>query len=435
MCATTDPNGRSFLPVPPQSDFPLQNLPYGVFVPRPGNEARVGVAIGDWILDLSVLEERGLFSGPELSGQIVFARPTLNAFIELGPPAWREARARINRLLQHDEPTLREDAALRERALVEAGAAEMRLPCAIGDYTDFYASRQHAANVGRIFRGPDAALPPNYLHMPIGYHGRASSIVVSGTGIRRPQGQYRVAGRETPEFGPTRELDFELEVGLMIGCGNALGRPIPMSDAAGHIFGLVLVNDWSARDIQQWEYTPLGPFLGKNFGTTISPWVVPLAALEPFRCAGPPQDPEPLPYLRTSGPQSFDIRLQVELQTASLTAPQVISRTNLREAYWTPPQMLVHHTVGGCNLRPGDLLASGTISGDTPESSGSLLELTWRGQRPLKLRSGEQRGFLADGDTVILRGWCDGDGYRVGFGACRGTILPGGSQAGGIGRG
>ena len=424
MRSTTDPTLRSFLSVPPESPFPIQNLPYGVFRPEPGVRPRVGVAIGEWVLDLAVLEERGFFGGPELAGRRVFGQATLNAFMALGPAAWHEAREQISRLLRHDVAVLRDDAALRDQALVAMEAAEMLLPSAIGDYTDFYASREHAANVGRLFRGPDAALPPSFPHTPIGYHGRAGSVIVSGTDIRRPQGPSRGPSDGGPAFGPTRELDFELEVGWFIGRGNELGRPIPIQRAPNQVFGFVLVNDWSARDLQQWEYQPLGPFLGKNFATTISPWVVPTAALEPFRCEGPPHEAEPLPYLRAKGPQAYDLHLQVALQTPQMDTPQVITRTNLRHLYWSPVQLLAHHTVGGCNLRPGDLLATGTVSGPTPDSLGCLLDLTRRGENPLILPSGERRVFLEDGDTIILTGWCEGPDYRLGFGECRGRIQP-----------
>ena len=422
MNATTDPRLLSFLDVAPESDFPIQNLPYGVFRPTPAAPPRAGVAIGDWILDLAVLEARGLLYLPELAGGGVFAQSRLNEFAALGPPAWHAVRARVSHLLRDDVPTLRDDSELRDQALLSRATATLGLPFEIGDYTDFYASLTHAQNVGRIFRGPTAELPPQYRCLPIGYHGRASSIVASGTSIRRPRGQFRLSGETGPTFGPTRELDFELEVGLFVGRGNELGRPIATAAAAEHSFGFALVNDWSARDIQQWEYVPLGPFLGKNFATTISPWVVPAAALEPFRCDGPVQNPPPLEYLRTDGPQAFDIRLEVALQTARMKVPQVVCRTNLEALYWSFPQLLAHHTSNGCNLRPGDLLASGTVSGPSPGSFGSLLETTERGGRPLRLVSGEERAFLADGDTVVLHGTCEGPHYRLGFGECRGTI-------------
>jgi len=315
---------------------------------------------------------------------------------------------------------LRDNAGLRTSVLVPQSEATMHLPAEIGDYTDFYSSREHATNVGTMLRGADKALMPNWLHLPVAYHGRSSSLVVSGTDIRRPKGQFKPDNADAPLFGPSRSLDFELETGVIVGPGNAIGQPIPISQAEDHLVGMVLVNDWSARDIQAWEYVPLGPFLAKNFATSISPWVVPLEALEPFRTAGPKQDPEPLPYLRQSGSHTFDIRLEARL----LTEAHTITVTNFKYLYWSMAQQLAHHTVNGCNLRPGDLLASGTVSGPMPDSLGCLLELTWRGSRPLTLPSGEQRTFLQDGDRVTLTGWCQGAGYRVGFGEVTGKILP-----------
>jgi fumarylacetoacetase len=300
----------------------------------------------------------------------------------------------------------------------------MHLPVAVGDYTDFYSSKQHATNVGSIFRDKNNPLLPNWLHLPVAYHGRASSLVVSGTPIRRPYGQIKLPGEAAPRFGPSGELDFELEVGYFIGKGNALGEPIPIRDAHQHLFGFVLVNDWSARDVQRWEYVPLGPFLAKNFSTSISPWVVPFAALQPFRVPGPKQDPTPLPYLICTEDAAYDINLEVKLQTGAMTEACIVSRTNFKEMYWSTSQQLAHHTVTGCNLRTGDLLASGTLSGNEKGSYGSLLELTWAGQEPLQLPNGEQRSFLEDGDTVILTGYAQGDGYRIGLGEVRGTILP-----------
>jgi fumarylacetoacetase len=300
----------------------------------------------------------------------------------------------------------------------------MHLPVAVGDYTDFYSSKQHASNVGSIFRDKNNPLLPNWLHLPVAYHGRASSLVVSGTPIRRPRGQTKRPNETTPQFGPSLELDFELEIGYFIGQGNNLGEPISVTDVDRHLFGLVLVNDWSARDVQRWEYVPLGPFLAKNFGTSISPWVVPLAALQPFRSAGPKQDPVPLPYLRVDEAAAYDISLEVKLQTTTMAEAHTISRTNFKEMYWSISQQVAHHTVTGCNLRVGDLLASGTLSGNEKESYGSLLELAWAGKEPIELPTGERRSFLEDGDTVILTGYAQGDGYRIGLGEVRGTILP-----------
>jgi fumarylacetoacetase len=319
---------------------------------------------------------------------------------------------------------LRDDAALRGEALVPMAAVVMHLPAEIGDYTDFYSSREHATNVGTMFRGAENALMPNWLHLPVAYHGRASSVILSGVDVVRPSGQTTRGDETTPTFGPSRLMDFELEMGFFVGPGNALGEPIPVAKAAEHIFGMVLVNDWSARDIQKWEYQPLGPFLAKNLATSISPWVVTLDALEPFRRPGPVQEPEPLPYLRREGGWAYDIHLEVQLQTEQMDGPVTISRSNFRYLYWNICQQLVHHTITGCNMRPGDLLASGTISGPTADSYGSMLELTWRGERPIELPTGETRKFLGDNDLVAMTGWCQGEGYRVGFGEVTGQILP-----------
>jgi fumarylacetoacetase len=424
MNDTTDPNLRSFVPVAQDSHFPIQNLPYGVFQPRAGSDARIGVAIGDMILDLALVQKRGLLDVPALGGRCVFAQRSLNAFMALGREAWQQVRARISQLLRDDEPTLRDDAELRSEALIPIKQATLLLPAEIGDYTDFYSSREHATNVGTMLRGAENALNPNWLHLPVAYHGRASSVVVSGTNLHRPQGQRMQDGADVPVFGPSRAVDFELEMGFLIGPGNNLGEPIPADRAWEHIFGLVLVNDWSARDIQKWEYAPLGPFLAKNFGTSISPWVVTIDALEPFRTAGPVQDPPPLPYLRTPADSTFDIELQALLQTASLSPPHGLCKSNFRHLYWNMCQQVAHHTVTGCNLRTGDLLASGTISGPAPESRGCLLELTWGGKQPLTLPNGEIRRFLEDGDRVTMTGFCQGPGYRIGFGEVTGQLLP-----------
>jgi fumarylacetoacetase len=424
MDPTTDPALRSWANVPPDSHFPIQNLPFGVFRRRTGGPATVGVAIGEQVLDLSVLERHGLLDGPVLRHHRVLGGPTLNPFLALGPSAWREARAALSRLLQTDEPTLRDSPALRQHALVSQADVEMLLPVEVGDYTDFYSSRDHATNVGAMLRGPDNALMPNWLHLPVAYHGRASSVVVSGTDLYRPRGQTKPDDVGAPTFGPSRSLDFELELGFFVGPGNRLGEPIPVDQTEDHIFGLVLVNDWSARDVQKWEYVPLGPFLAKNFGTSISPWVVTLDALAPFRTSGPKQDPEPLPYLRSPGGRHFDLHLEVHLQSQRMERPHCICRSNAKYLYWDVRQQLAHHTSNGCLVRPGDLMASGTISGPTPDSYGSLLELAWKGTKPLPLPGGETRAFLQDGDRVTMTGWCQGPGYRVGFGEVTGRILP-----------
>jgi fumarylacetoacetase len=430
MNPTNDPSLRSWVPVPPGSDFPIQNLPYGVFRERGQAlyQPRIGVAIGDFVLDLSVLDAIGFFHATRLRN--VFHEQSLNAFLGCGRATWTDARAMIQQLLRAEEPRLRDDGALRERALIAASGVRMLLPVQIGDYTDFYSSRQHAINVGTMLRGPENALMPNWLHLPVAYHGRASSVVVSGTDLHRPLGQTKADDATDPTFGPSRNVDFELEMGFFVGPGNELGRPIPVAEAPEHVFGMVLVNDWSARDVQKWEYVPLGPFLAKSFGTSISPWVVTLDALEPFRVAGQAQDPVPLPYLRSTGDWTYDVHLEVYLQGAKMEAPQRISVSNARHLYWNTCQQLAHHTSNGCNLRPGDLLASGTISGPTPDSYGSLLELSWRGTKPLRFPGDEERRFLEDGDTVTIKGWCQGQGYRIGFGEVRGTVLPAVTQAG-----
>jgi fumarylacetoacetase len=419
---------RVFLNILPDVPFSLHALPYGVFRPSVGEPARVGVAVGEWALDLAALERAGIFNGPELRGRELFGRPSLNAFMALGRDAWEEARVGLQSRLGEAVNSSRPLSPLLAGALHPLKKIELLLPAAIGDYTDFYSSREHAGNVGQMFRGPADALPPNWLHLPIAYHGRASSVIVSGTDVIRPRGQMLRPGAHTPDFGPTVELDFELEVGFFTGPGNRPGEPIPIDSAADHIFGLVLVNDWSARDIQRWEYRPLGPFLSKNFATSISPWIVPLAALEPFRAPSPFQTPAPLPYLSSEGNWAFDIRLEARLQSRKMAErgrPHiVISTTNFKHLYWNMAQQLAHHTINGCNLRPGDLLASGTISGPTPDSYGSLLELTWGGSRPILLPTGEERRFLEDGDRLTIAGWCQGDGYRVGFGEVTARILP-----------
>ncbi|MDR5751503.1 MULTISPECIES: fumarylacetoacetase [unclassified Caballeronia] len=402
----------------PASDFPIQNLPFGVFSNAVNPAPRAGVAIGEWIVDLAALERAGL-----LPASGVFDKPRLNDFIALGRDAWRDVRIALSALLANGNATLRDDAALRQRALVPQSDATLHLPVEIPGYTDFYSSKEHATNVGSMFRDPKNALLPNWSEMPIGYNGRASSVIVSGTPVRRPNGQIKLPNDERPVFSACRKLDIELEMGFIVGAGNALGEPIACNEAESHIFGMVLLNDWSARDIQQWEYVPLGPFNAKGFATTISPWIVTLDALEPFRTATPAQDPQPLAYLRHEGDHAFDIELQVTLRPEGASKATTISRTNFRLMYWSMAQQLAHHTVAGCNTRVGDLMGSGTISGPTPDSCGSLLESTWNGQRPIALEEGGERAFIVDGDELTLTGWCQGDGYRIGFGQCAGQIL------------
>ena len=394
------------------SDFPIQNLPYGIFSTKENPSPRVGTRLGDIVIDLAMLDDHGMFG----NHYGFFADASLNRFMAAGREVWREIRQRLMRLAGE------EHASLTREALIPVNEVQMHLPVEIGDYTDFYASREHATNVGIMFRGKENALMPNWLHLPIGYHGRASSVVLSGTDVIRPRGQ--VKPKDAPlEFTASRQLDFELEMGFFVGKGNNLGEPISIASAQEHIFGMVLLNDWSARDIQAWEYQPLGPFLAKNFATSISPWVVTMDALEPFRVKGPEQDPAPLPYLGTNS-NGYDIRLEVSLQSARMDAPQIISRSNMKHLYWSIEQMLTHHTITGCNMRVGDMCGTGTISGPTEDSYGSLLELTWRGEKPIQLSSGEERKFLQDGDTLTMRGYCQGDGYRIGFGEVTGIILP-----------
>ena len=409
---------QSFIVVAENSDFPLQNLPYGVFQPQ-GEAARVGVAIGTEVLDLAALEVAGLLP---TGAQNVFGQTSLNAFIALGRPVWQQVRARLQQLLSADCAELRDNAALRAKAFYPQASVSMLLPIEVPGYTDFYSSKEHAYNVGCMFRDPKNALMQNWSELPVGYNGRASSVVVSGTDLVRPSGQIKLPNEERPVFSACRKLDFELETGFIVGKATALGEPIAIEEAENHIFGMVLLNDWSARDIQQWEYVPLGPFNSKTFGTSISPWVVTLEALEPFRCASPVQEPQPLPYLRENTANNYDIHLQVAI--AADGSETVISNTNFKYMYWSMMQQLTHHTIAGCNVRVGDLMGSGTISGPEKDSRGSLLELTWNTTEPLSLVNGEQRGFLEDGDTLIMRGHCQKDGLRIGFGEVRGTVLP-----------
>jgi fumarylacetoacetase len=403
---THDPSLRSWVESAndPVTDFPIQNLPYGTFRPRGEARARVGIAIGDQVLDCTAAIEVS-------SIQAVMAMT-------------RAERVRLRHLVSR---FLTERSPGAERFLTAMSAVELQLPCEIGDYTDFYASVHHATNVGRMFR-PDSPLFPNYKWMPIAYHGRASSLVVSGTPIRRPSGQIVENPAGPPVFAPSRRLDYEIELGAFLGPGNALGEPIPAAHAEEHVVGVCLLNDWSARDIQTWEYQPLGPFLAKNFGTSVSPWVVTLEALEPFRCPSPARsegDPETLPHLRIAGDGAFRITMEVWLRSTRMAQPMLVSRGDFSTMYWTLAQMVAHHASNGCPLRPGDLIGSGTVSGPEKQNRGCLLEMTWRGTEPLELPNGETRLFLEDGDEVILHGWCEAQGFRrIGLGECRGVIVP-----------
>ena len=416
----TTPNSAPSSPSRPISDFPIQNLPYGIFSAKDGLAPRVGVAIGDYVLDLWQLAQDCRFDVVEPG---VFAASQLNPFMALGPKVWSSTRARISELLRHDHPELRDNEKLRKRALVPMADVKLHLPFAVSGYTDFYSSKEHATNVGVMFRGKDNALQPNWLHMPIGYNGRASTVVVSGTPVRRPRGQLKPPTADVPSFGPCKRLDFELEMGVVVGQPSVMGEMLTEKQAEEMIFGFVILNDWSARDIQQWEYVPLGPFQAKAFGTSISPWVVTREALEPFRLHGPAQEPKPLPYLQQAQPNNYDMALEVGLRAAQMNEAANISRTNFKYMYWSSVQQLVHHASCGCAMNVGDLLGSGTISGPEKDQRGSLLEISWNGTEPVELAGGVKRTFLEDGDSLVMRGWCQGDGYRVGFGEVEGTIL------------
>lgn len=417
---SNDPKVKSWVNVPAGSDFPIQNLPFGIFQ-RGQTNPGAGVAIGDDVIALDYLHQHGYFEGLGLSPGI-FSRPVLNDFFALGRGKIRLVRDHLSRLLRHDNERLK-NSRDREKFLVRQNDVTMRMPVAVGNYTDFYSSEEHAFNVGSMFRDPKNALLPNWKYLPVAYHGRASSIVVSGTTIHRPNGQIKTPDKETPVFAPTRKLDFELELAFVT-CGeNQLGHPVSIEHAEDVIAGFVLFNDWSARDIQQWEYVPLGPFLGKNFASTVSPWVVTLDALEPFRVAGPPQEPDVLPYLEFQGKKNFDIILEVCIKPEG-SDETILCRSNSKYLYWNVSQQLAHHTVNGCNIRVGDMYASGTISGPSPGSFGSLLELSWNGEKSLNMPDGSTRTFLEDGDTVSMRGYAEKDGVRIGFGSCKGQILP-----------
>ncbi len=396
--------------------FPLNNLPYGVFS-TPETEARCGVAIGDMILDMAAVEADGLVN---LAEDDLFDLPFWNDLMELGPEVWDVLRTRLIEMLAEGST---DEAAVRPH-LIPLANAKLHMPFAVSEFTDFYAGRFHATNVGTMFRGAENALPPNWLHIPIGYNGRASTVVVSGTDIIRPNGQRKGPDFDMPVFGPCRRLDIELEMGAIVGTSTDMGQMISVAEADQMIFGYVLLNDWSARDIQAWEYQPLGPFQAKAFATSISPWIVTRAALEPFRTTGPARDVELLPYLHEPGPMLYDIDLAVQMCPAGAAAPTTICRTNYNEMYYSAAQQLAHHASSGCEMNSGDLLGSGTISGPNKENRGSLLELSWGGKEPLTLDTGEPRSFIEDGDTMALTGQAQGDGYRIGFGRCDGTILP-----------
>lgn len=416
-----DPNLTSWVGVSQDSHFPIQNLPFGIFETQylsPG----AGIAIGEMIIDLTYLNNNGFFDDLGLPKGI-FNQPTLNDFFRLGKKRVREVRGRVSQLLRHDNPELRDKKIAVEMALIDQAEANMLMPVYVQNYTDFYSSIEHATNVGKMFRDPENALLPNWRHIPVGYHGRASSIMVSGTPIHRPKGQTKAPDQESPVFGPTKRLDFELEMAFITVGDTILGESIVIEDAEDHIVGMVLFNDWSARDVQVWEYVPLGPFLAKNFASAISPWVVTLDALEPFRTEGPKQEPDVLPYLQFEGKRNFDIHLQAMIKPDGGDM-EVVSNTNFKYMYWNMAQQLAHHSVNGCNIETGDMYASGTISGPNAGSFGSMLELAWKGTRPIKLSNGEERKFIHDLDTVVLSGYAQGNAFKIGFGEVSNQVLP-----------
>lgn len=410
----------TWVEVPENSDFSIYNLPYGIFSYN-DKKPRVGVAIGDYVIDMASLYKRGYLDVLFLNENI-FKSPTLNRFIGLGKPYWTQTRKRLLELLDRNNMTLqlkKDDVAA---ILIPMTKVQMHLPLHIGNYTDFYSSQEHATNVGRMFRPNGEPLLPNWKHLPVAYHGRASSICISGTDFHRPQGQLMPDGATVPILGPSQQLDFEVEMAFVVGRENEFGHPISAPDAEKYIFGILLFNDWSARDIQKWEYVPLGPFLSKNFASTISPWIVTLDALEPFRCTSPIQDVPILPYLHVEGKKSFDIQIETYIKPQE-SEPSLVSLTNHKYLYWNISQQLAHHTINGCNMQIGDLCASGTISGKEPNTFGSMLELTCRGERPITLSDGSIRTFILDGDKVIMHAFAQKDQIRVGFGRCESTVL------------
>ncbi|MBP7699532.1 MAG: fumarylacetoacetase [Saprospiraceae bacterium] len=408
----------SWISVANDSDFPIQNIPFGIIQKSNGITVAASI-IGDYVIDLHALHRLGYFKNIAVPIDTL-QQLTLNNFISLGKPITTAVRKRIMAILDADETTWcgKKD---EKHFLIPVNKVKNLLPVHIGDYTDFYSSKEHATNVGMMFRDPKNALLPNWLHLPVGYHGRASSIVVSGTSIRRPSGQYLPQGESIPVFGKSRLLDFELETAFVIGKNTNMGDSINTADAEDYIFGMTLFNDWSARDIQAWEYVPLGPFLGKNFASTMSPWIVTMESLQPFRVNAPKQQPKPLPYLQYGGKKNYDIHLTVSIQPKNADE-QIVCTSNFKYLYWNMAQQLAHHTINGCNMRVGDVCASGTISGKEPSSFGSMLELTWRGAKPIKMSDGSERKFINDGDTVALRGWCEGKNFRIGFGECIGRV-------------
>ncbi|AWG26482.1 fumarylacetoacetase [Flavobacterium kingsejongi] len=416
-----NPDRKSWLQVPENSDFPIQNIPFGVFLTKE-HVVTIGTRIGNYAIDLGALQQLSYFEGIELTDDM-FMQDTLNDFISDGKKTWRLVRNRIADIFDQNNPELRDNTSHRDVVIFNIEDVEMQLPILIGDYTDFYSSKEHATNVGKMFRDPDNALLPNWVHIPVGYHGRSSTIIPSGIPVHRPMGQTLPNGETQPVFGPSRLVDFELETAFITTDANIMGENIPIEEAEEYIFGMVLLNDWSARDIQKWEYVPLGPFLAKNFASSISPWIVTLDALEPFRTSSPVQEPKPLAYLQQEGDHAFDINLEVTIAPENV-APTLLSKSNFKYMYWTMSQQLTHHTVNGCRVNSGDMMGSGTISGSTPDSFGSMLELTWGGKNPITMKDGTERKFINDGDTVTMTGYCQNDLVRIGFGEVSSKLLP-----------
>lgn len=422
LITANNPDRKSWLPVKKGCDFPIQNIPFGVFITK-DDIITIGTRIGEYAIDLGAFHQLGYFKGIPLT-EDMFMQDSLNDFIADGRKTWRLVRNRIAEVFDVNNAQLRDNPKHREIIVFDVNDVEMLLPVDIGDYTGFFSNKEHATNAGLMFRDSKEPLTPNWLHLPIGYHGRSSSIMVSGTPVRRPYGQLLPKDKETPIFAPSQQLDMGIEVAFITTATNDLGKTIKVDEAEEHIFGMVLFNDWSARDIQRWEYVPLGPFLGKNFASSVSPWIVTLDALEPFRCDSPEQNPKPLPYLQSKRKDgSFDINLEVFIETENKDLNK-ISQTNFKNMYWTVAQQLAHHTSNGCNIRSGDMIGSGTVSGEIKGSYGTMLELTWAGKEPITLKDGSERIFFEDGDRVILRGYCENSTVKIGFGKCTGKILP-----------
>ena len=417
MIAANNPNKKSWIEVDLLSEFPIQNIPFSIM--KTSNGFAACTRIGDFVINLDFLNKNGFFS--DLSSEI-FSSEFLNDFLKLRKSVWRSVRNRISDLFDENNNELRSSDLVCSEYILSIDKVQLRMPLKVGDYTDFYSSKEHATNVGTMFRDPNNALLPNWLHIPVGYHGRSSSIVLSGTSINRPKGQYKIEENEQPQFGPCRLLDFELEMAFITGEGKRLGQSISTKEAEDYIFGLVLFNDWSARDIQKWEYVPLGPFLGKSFASSISPWIVTLDALEPFRVKGPIQEPAVLPYLEFDGNKNFDIQLDVTIETSDFV--KKVCTSNFKYMYWNMAQQLSHHTVNGCNINAGDMMASGTISGPTSSSFGSMLELSWKGTRPIDMPDGSIRKFILDNDIVRMTAFSSNNNYKIGFGSVMNKVLP-----------